>query len=285
MLIHLLLAFQAATARPSGATGAELVAPGIINTAADEYGPTITPDGRTMYFTLRVNRRGQENIVMSSLDSAGRWTAPQVAPFSGGGFDKEPYLSPDGKKMFFASTRFYPGKDTSGVGEERFDIFLVERTVEEWGVPRPVTDVNSSMYDNYPAVARNGNLYFASHRLPGHGNDLFMARNINGRYDVPRPLLRLNTRFTDADPFIAPDESYIIFSSDRTGGAGQGDLYISFRRNGVWAAPASLGPLVNTADYEYTPFVTADGKWLYFSRGWGEIWRIETRLLDAMKPH
>ena len=65
--------------------------------------------------------------------------------------------------------------------------------------------------------------------------------------------------------------------SDRPGGAGEGDLYVSYRTAGAWGAPVSLGSAVNTPAYEYTPWVSADGKWLYFSRGWGEIWRISTR--------
>lgn len=275
----MLLALQATT--PPAV--AELVAPGIINTSADEYGPTLTPDGRTMFFTVRVNRQGRENIVVSLLDSAsGLWSVPVVTAFSGGGFDKEPYLSPDGRRLYFASTRPYPGKDTTGRGE-KYDLFLVERTGESWGSARPIPEVSSPDYDNYPAVAANGNLYFASHRVPARRNDIFVAPSVSGRYETPRLVMSLNTEGTDADPFVAPDESYLIFSSDRPGGAGSGDLYVSVRRNGGWTTPVSLGPLVNTDDYEYTPWVTSDGRWLYFSRGWGEIWRIETRSLEPFR--
>lgn len=277
MLLPLLLVFQAAAAQPV----AELVAPGVINTAADEYGPTIAPDGRTMFYVVRVNRRGQENIVISTMGADGQWSAPRTAPFSGEGHDKEPYLSPDGRVLYFASTRPYAGKDTTGTGE-KYDIFMVEKTGQEWGVPRPVLAVNSPAYDNYPAVASSGNVYLASHRNPGNRNDLFMASNVHGRFDPPRPLLSLNTAATEADPYVAPDESYMIFSSDRPGGAGSGDLYVSRSRNGGWTIPVSLGPLVNTGDYEYTPWVTADGRWLYFSRGYGEIWRIEVRAIEAL---
>ena len=280
-MIALLLALQAAAAAPSQ-PGAQLVAPGVINTDADEYGPTLSPDGRTMFFTLRADRRGAENIVMSVMDGDGNWSAPRVAPFSGGGFDKEPYLSPDGRVLYFASTRPWPGKDTTGTGE-KYDIFVVEKTGDSWGAARAVPALSSPAYDNYPAVASNGNLYLASHRLSGRRNDLFVSPNLHGRHAIPRAIAELNSDATDADPYVAPDESFIIFSSDRPGGAGSGDLYVSFRRDGAWTAPVSLGPLVNTGDYEYTPWVTRDGRWLYFSRGWGEIWRIETAMLEALR--
>jgi hypothetical protein len=51
---------------------------------------------------------------------------------------------------------------------------------------------------------------------------------------------------------------------------------VSFRRPGGWSPPRSLGDQINTADYEYTPFVSPDGKALFFSRGYGEIWWVAT---------
>jgi Tol biopolymer transport system component len=273
MITTLLLLLQAAT-------GAELVAPGVINTAADEYGPTLTADGRTMYFTRRVDRAGRENIVMSRLGPNG-WSVPEIVTFSGQGEDKEPYLAPDGR-LYFASRRAYPGK-APAEGEEAYDLFVVEWTGADWGEPRPLTGANSATHDNYPAVAANGSLYFASQRPGGAGgNDLWRAARVDGSYHAATNLTSLNSPHSDADPFIAPDESYMVFSSGRLGGLGQGDLYVSFRRRGRWTEPRSLGPLVNTDDYEYTPWITSDGRWLYFSRGWGEIWRIETRLVEAL---
>ena len=275
MLIVALMAIQLATGRP------EMVAPGVINTDADEYGPTISPDGRTLYFTLRADRRGRENIVLAH-GNGDKWTRPEPAPFSGQGLDKEPYLSPDGNRLFFASRREYAGKAPAN-GEEAYDLFVVERGTERWGAPQPVTGANSASYDNYPAVAANGNLYFASHRPGGKGgNDLWRSRAAAGGWSPAEPLVELNTPATDADPYVAPDESYMIFSTDRPGGAGQGDLFVSVNRAGHWTLPVSLGPAVNTADYEYTPWVTTDGRWLYFSRGWGEIWRIDISAVPAL---
>lgn len=279
-MIALLLAFQTATQTPAPqANAAELVAPGVINTDGDEYGPTLTPDGRTMVFTRRADRRGNENIMVAVLGGT-QWTIPDTAPFSGQGQDKEPYFSPDGRRLFFASKRPYDGKDLTRAGEGSYDLFVVERTRDGWGQPRPVTGANSPTYDNYPAAARNGSLYFASHRLSGR-NDLMVSRLSNGEYQPAEGLDAINTPATEADPYIAPDESYLIFSSDRAGGAGSGDLYVSFNRNGTWSAPVSLGPAVNSADYEYTPWV--QGEWLYFSRGWGEIYRIRLSAIEALR--
>lgn len=142
-------------------------------------------------------------------------------------------------------------------------------------------NVNSSGYDNYPSVAENGTLYFASVRIDGRkDNDLYRSRLVNGEYKAAENLgAAINTAATEADPFVAPDESYLIFSSDRKGGASaEGDLYISFNENGAWTEPQSLGKIVNTAEYEYTPLVFKDK--FYFSRGWGDIFEMPLKDLN-----
>lgn len=75
----------------------------------------------------------------------------------------------------------------------------------------------------------------------------------------------------DADPYIDPDERFMIFSSIRPGGFGSGNLYITYNEDRSWSEPVNLGPPVNTDDYEYTPMLSADGEVLYFSRAWGNI--------------
>src|SRR5262245_25310317 len=258
---------------------AKLFAEGVINTQADEYGPALTPDSKTLYFTRRVNRRDSEFIYVSQLES-GKWTAPELAPFSGKYFDKEPFVAPDGKRIFFASLRPVDGVEPKN--RRDFNIWFVANTAGGRSDPKHAGPaVNSSAYENYPSVAANGTLYFAGEREGGKGgNDLYRARLVNGKYEQVERLDELNTPNVDADPYIAPDESYLIFCSDRSGGLGSGDLYISFNRNGKWTEPKNLGAAVNTAEFEYTPLISPDGKWLYFSRGWGEIYHIDRKVID-----
>jgi hypothetical protein len=256
----------------------KLFAEGVINTGEDVYGPAFSPDGRTLYFAKRVNERKLEKIFVSRFEK-NSWTTPQVAEFSGTYFDKEPFVSPDGKKIFFASRR--PTADNPA--KKDFDIWMVEKGKQGWSAPLNLGPaVNSAGYDNYPAVAANGNLYFGSVREGGRGEgDLYVSRLAGGKYLAAENLGPIvNTAENEADPYIARDESYIIFSSERASGAGEGDLYISFRQNGAWTAPRSLGPKVNSADYEYTPLVSPNGKYLFFSRGWGKIYQIELSALD-----
>ncbi|HEY0156933.1 MAG TPA: hypothetical protein VGF28_06515 [Thermoanaerobaculia bacterium] len=254
-------------------------APGTIDTDADEYGPAFTPDGKTVYFTRRVNRKGVENILVSELRN-GRWSEPRTAEFSGEGQDKEPYLSPDGRRLFFASTRG---------GERRhaaYDLWYVERKGASWSEPRKLdAPVSSAAYDNYPAVSTNGTLYFGSERPGGKGGiDLYRARLVDGRYAAPENLGdAINTRAVEADPYIAPDESFLIFCSTRPGGHGDGDLYISYRNGDSWTAPVNLGATINAAEFDYTPIVSPDRKRFYWSRGWGEIYELPAAALPLRK--
>ena len=258
---------------------AKLFVEGVINTDADEYGPAFTSDGKTLYFTRRVNRRDSELIYVSRLEG-GKWTAPELAPFSGKYFDKEPFVAPDGQRIFFASLRPVDGVEPKN--RRDFNIWFVEKTASGWSEPKHAGPaVNSSAYENYPSVASNGTLYFAGEREGGKGgNDLYRARLVNGKYEQVERLDELNTPNVDADPYIAPDESYLIFCSDRGGGFGSGDLYISFNRNGRWTEPKNLGATINTPDFEYTPLISPDGKWLFLSRGWGEIYHIDWKAPD-----
>ena len=163
---------------------------------------------------------------------------------------------------------------------------MVRRVKDGWGPPEHLPwPVNTEGYDNYPSVAANGTLYFGSSRAGGKGRvDLYRAKLIGGKYTTVENLGdAINTSFTEADPYIAPYESFLIFTSDRPGGYGRGDLYISFNKNGTWTPPRNLGPKVNKELFEYTALVTPDGKYLFFTRGKGKIYQIEMSAL-GIKP-
>lgn len=262
----------------------KLFAEGRINTAADEYGPTFTPDGRTVYFVRRVSRSGPEFIMVAhrSKGKGSAWSEPRVAEFSGQYFDKEPFVAPDGKRLFFASQR--PVSGTEPKQERDFDLWYVEKTASGWSAAKHLgLAINTPGYENYPAVMADGTLYFASVRAGGKGeNDLYRARLVNGQYTQPENLVELNSPYTDADPYITPDGNLMIFSSNRPGSYGEGDLYVSYQRDGHWTEPHNLGPVINTKEYEYTPLISPDKKSFFFSRGWGEIYQIELTALNLM---
>ena len=83
--------------------------------------------------------------------------------------------------------------------------------------------------------------------------------------------------------FIAPDESYMIYCSIRKDGLGKGDLYISFKDNkGDWSEAVNMGNSINTENHELCPFVSADGKYLFYTSN-GDIYWVSTKILNGYK--
>lgn len=95
-----------------------------------------------------------------------------------------------------------------------------------------------------------------------------ISRVKNGKREVPQLLSKeINTGKWTAHPFIAPDESYLIWDSERKEGYGDSDIYISFRQpDGAWGKAHNLGDKINTKHTENGAFVTPDGKYLFFGR-------------------
>lgn len=260
--------YAAATALPEPS----LFQPGVISTADDESHPAFTPDGRTLYFLKNTPTFDFWTIVVSRFDG-GRWTTPEVAPFSGRYSDADPFVSRDGRHLFFISTRPVDGRAKTDT-----DLWVADREASGWGAPRHLDLVNSPASEWFPTTTSDGTLYFGSSREGGRGaNDIWRSRFVNGAYAAPENLgAVINTPAGEVEPFIAPDESYLIFAGNgRPDSFGAYDLYVSYRRNGEWSAPLHLPKPINSDGWDFAPKVSPDGKYLFFSssRGFGNLER------------
>jgi Tol biopolymer transport system component len=261
-----LILIAASAAFPAhGQQGPAVFGPGVFSTAAWDFFVAFMPDQRTAY-VCRANGNFSYYTILETRLVNGRWTEPRTAPFSGRWSDADPHISPDGSKLFFISNRPVNGTEPT----EEYDVWVVEReTAGRWGEPRHLAaPVNSDSVTEWsPSVARNGNLYFGSDGGGGKGSDLYVARWANGGYQKPENLGdSVNTAAGEVEPWIAPDETYLIFSAyGRPDGVGGYDLFISERRNGVWQRARPLGGGVNSAGRDFNQSVSPDGKYLYFS--------------------
>lgn len=236
----------------------ELLEPGLISIAATTtYRPAFTPDGRTVYYTLEA---GDDYVILVSRFRNGRWMPPQMAPFSGKYSDAEPFLAPDGSKLFFASRR-----PVEGVKPRKdYDLWFVERSANGgWNEPRHLPDsINTDAHELYPAVASNGTLYF-SRFAPG---GIWRARNNNGRYETAEKLgPPINSDLKEAGVYVAPDERYLIFEAKDPKGLGGTDFYISYKQQGSWTAPRNLGAPINSSAEETCAMISPDGRILFFT--------------------
>lgn len=239
---------------------AVLLAPDTISTG-DVFGLTLTPDNRTAYYVKSYGGRDTLHIFETRLQGL-QWKKPRrVQLLTGTAAYIDPFISPDGQYLLFNSNE--------GNQPGNFDVYLAKRKGSGWSRPRKIEgDINSDSSDFYATMARNGNIYFASMRQGGSGGvDIWMSEYRNNKYLPSRNVgPRINSSGHDSNPYIAPDESFLIFYSRRTDSYGDVDLYISFNEKGEWMEPVNLGPAVNSSSGEFCPFISADGKTFYFSR-------------------
>lgn len=146
----------------------QMIGQGILSTAYDEFGGSMTSDGREIYFCRSVPPHYLYTLYVS-LFEAGHWSHPEVLPFSGRWRDSDPVLSPDGQQLFFVSDRVVNGKDS-----HTFQAFVSRRTKGgEWGEPTllPAPINQPDKYNVYfISMARNANLYFTRFPAVGGGN-------------------------------------------------------------------------------------------------------------------
>lgn len=260
---------------------------GVISTLGEpQMNAAVTEDGKEFYFCARHNGNW---AIFSTQEKAGRWTAPEPLPFTSEFTDRDFTMSPDGNRIYFGSDR---PRRKGGPKLERLDIFYTERTPDgTWSEPQnagPV--VNTDEGENYPSVALNGNLYFFSCREEGIGGcDLYVAKSVDGHYQTPVILDEaINSEQNDWDAYVAPDESYIIFSSqERADTLGGQDLYISYHEeDGSWTRAKNMGARVNSESGEICPIVTLDGKYLFFTsrrRGKADIYWMTTDIIEELR--
>jgi Tol biopolymer transport system component len=273
---------------------------GVVSTGAYESHPAFTPDGRTLYFVKSTPEFTDWTIFVTEY-AGGRWSAPKVAPFSGKHRDADPFLSADGRHLYFISDRPIDGKP-----KEDMDIWVMDRTKDgDWGEPRNLgPPVNTTASEWFPTLAANGTLYFGSGRPGGHGKtDLYRARRKDGRFAQPENLgPSVNSAADEFEGCVDPDESFLVFmAAGRPDGLGGGDLYISYQqKDGNWTPAKSLGPKVNGVGLEISPYLSPDGKYFFFSsarkvgdtpagkrpdrpvNGLGDIYQMDLGALQAL---
>jgi hypothetical protein len=232
----------------------QLVAPNIVSSNLAEYNGTFSPDGTEFYYT--VSFPGRSVISFMKLNPDNTWSAPAIAKFSGEYSEFDPILSPDGRRLFFTSYR--PIDDSRRNG--RTNIWSVDRVGDDWGSPQFISLTENGDY--YSSSTKSGIIYFNIWKT----GDIYRAVKTDSMYSIEKITDTINSDKAEGDPFISPDEDYLIFRGyDQEVSFGAGDLYISFNLGNHWTKPENLGDVINSSEDEICPMVTADGKLFIFS--------------------
>ena len=254
-----------------------LFAPGIVSTPDfNERDVTFTPDGDELYFTRWPINNTWNIMVMKKQGSS--WVHPQKASIASDYVDAEACVTHDGKKIFFISNR-----PRSGAGSpESMEIWFAARDGGGWSSPHLLGDKFKGGY--YPTFTDSGTMYFTDAK-----SNIARSQLVNGEYgDVLSLSDSVNTSASEYNSLIAPDESYLIFTSKGRGkGYGNDDLYISFRRtDGTWTEARNMGPRINSFAREYCPALSHDGKYLFFCStrlGTEDIWWVDAKCIEELK--
>ena len=154
----------------------------------------------------------------------------------------------------------YPFAVATDKPATNFHLWYVERQGNEWGTPHHIDGaVNLDPGSDYgPSISAKGTLCWCSRDREGHtGMQGYWAHWQGDHYEQPKMIVIPGAESVQ-DPFIAPDESFLVFLN----GA---DLYLSMRDGEGWGAAQKLGVQVNNGDGNSSPYVSHDGKLLYYS--------------------
>ena len=259
-------------------------APGLVSLKDHyEYGSVFSRDGKEFFYAVIINKKPQIRCMRFENNA---WTAPKTVIGSDQYEYNDPFLSPDEKRLYFISDRAVDGQ-----GQKKdFDIWYIERKKDGWSAV-PVNagpGINTSKNEYYMSFTKEGTMYFSSNggtdQSTDKNYDIRCSRYSRGKFQASQPLPpAVNTAHYEADVFVSPDEQFVIFCAERPDGFGKGDLYISFKsKTGEWQQAKNMGSTINTDAYEFCPFMTSDGKYLFFSRN-GDIFWMEAAMISGFK--
>ena len=238
--------------------------PDLVSKDSLDFNASFSPHGKSFYFSRSKNR--QSKIYVSHHDGVS-WTEPVLASFIGGTqyAEADPTFGPDGR-LYFISNR--PKNQLDSLRD--YDIwFITPLTNGAWSAPENLTSINSDSSEFYISFSENGNLYFASSRKGGFGEeDIYVSRWKNGQYTKPENLgAAINSTKSEYDPSISAKEDLIVFtSSNREDSFGGADLYCSrLNDSKQWLQAVNLGKKFNTKTREFCPYFSPDSKYFFFS--------------------
>lgn len=219
------------------------------------------------YFTVESYLK-EYSFIAYSKKVNNTWQKPKVVSFSGQYKDLEPFLSPDGLKLFFASNR---KNNDSGEVKKDMEIWYVTRESlsDNWSKPISVGSIiNTFANEFYPSVTEKGDLFFTAEYENSKGKeDIYVSRLVDGKYTTPVSLgSGVNSDKYEFNAFVAPDESFIIFTSyGRKDDLGRGDLYLSKKGNNNEWLPAKHLTNLNSKKLDYCPFVDLTNNKIYYT--------------------
>ena len=285
--LSIVLLFLAAASLAQSQTGINLGMP-LNSTLESESYPSVSGDGKTMILQSTTGEDGQAELVTAQLNGY-VWARPEPVPGVKPLTSKTPLspdysLSADGNTISFSSPKY------GGVGGS--DIWFMERTATGWlPAKNPGKPINSLGEEGDPSLSSDGrSIYFVrySDKKTTGGKPcgkIYVSEKTGNRWKEPTELPAPINKGCECSPRILADNQTLLFSSQRSGGKGGYDFYISrVQENGSWTEPKAV-TLINTATDDLYASIPANGDFMYYSapgKEGADIFKI--LLPDEFKP-
>lgn len=247
-----------------------------------EFGSVFNEEGNEFFFAI--DSAGRSKIKYTEIKN-GKWIEPiTIISHPDYGFN-DPFLSPSEEKLYYISDQPRNKQDTI----IDHDIWYSKRDASNWSATiNAGSEINSDRNEYYMSFTNDGSMYFSANKeysgTRSNDFDIYKSEFIGGAFQKPVKLSdSINTGRYEADVFVSPDETYLIFCAAWQSGLGRGDLYISFKdENGDWTKAVNMGDEINSEEHELCPFVTRDGKYLFYTSNQDIYW-VSTEILNQMK--
>ncbi|MGF1532849.1 MAG: OmpA family protein [Bernardetiaceae bacterium] len=214
---------------------------------------------------------------------------PLPTPLNQLGLQYFPVLTGDGTELIFTGRRSPDPRDDEDIYITRY-----HEDQKEWTAPTVIAAISSPFNEGTCSISADGQAMVFTicegnrdNRVPnGNRCDLFITRRQGTRWTSPQSLgSPINTKHWESQPALSADGQTLYFVSDRPGGQGQNDIWVSQRQaDDTWSLPQNLGPTINTAGDEVAPFLHANRKTLFFSSdghlGYGALDIFKTELQE-----
>jgi hypothetical protein len=250
----------------------KIFAPGLISGKGRMHSfITFAPDMKTIFW----GTIPPKIMMIQMIDK--KWTSPEIAPFSNTNNNQSPFIAVN-DKIYFSSTR------AGGLGD--LDIWYTTLTDGNFIEPINIGEViNSKKLESHPTISNKNGIFFTG-TIEGklYSRGIYYSEFINGGYIksylLPEPINLMDPNILDYTPFIAPDESYLLFCSNRQNPEIElCHIYISYKNsNGEWEEPVDLSKKMGFIESSKFPYVTPDNRFLFFSSGENVYW-IDSNIL------
>ena len=235
-----------------------------INSNVSEYFPTITIDGRQLFYTRRVNSINEDFYESSMVDNSWKPAKSLSGDINTTLNEGAQNISQDGEWLIFTGCNFPEGYGSC-------DLYISYLTPQGWSAPENLgVNINTESWESAPSLSPDKrDLYFASNREGGMGkSDIYVChRNPDGSWSAPKNAgPEINSAGNESCPFIHADNQTLYFTSDGHTGYGGDDLFlVKKQQGGKWTSAENLGYPINTIENEGSLVIASDGMTAYYA--------------------